>query len=147
MPYGHHGLALVGGVRAALCVRRGDVAGAEQALARAYPAAVECGDMQILALVAVIAAGLAELHGRPRDVAVILGAASRLRGAHDRTDPQVRDMAGKSRAALGDEQFAAAYEMGWELDGQTAVAQVDPARLRRAALPAPDRTGTQARRA
>ncbi len=128
---GDHGQTLVGSVRASLCLERGDAAGAEAALAPAYAAAVRSRDMPILAMVAVIAARLAEFSGRHRDVAFLLGAAARLRGAHDRTDRQIHALAGRSRAALGEDVFAEAYQSGWQLDGKTASAQVDPARLRR----------------
>jgi len=148
VPYADHGTALVGSVRASLCVRLGDPAGAEEALVRAYAAALESSDMPILAVVAVAAAGLAQLYGRHHDVALLLGAAARLRGTHDRTEPQINEMAGRSRAALGDEGFAQAYEAGWQLDGKAALARVDPARLRREALPAADSApSARARRA
>jgi hypothetical protein len=130
----------------------GDPAGAEEALVRAYAAAVESHDMPILAMVAVTAAGLADVHGRPGETARLLGAAARLRGTHDHTDLQVRELSRRSRAALGDDGFTTAYGMGWELDGKTALAETDPARLRRAALPAgdsaiPSEAPAQARRA
>jgi hypothetical protein len=54
-----------------------------------------------------------------------------LRGAHDRTDRQVRELTRAGQAALGGEAFAAAYREGWELDGKAAVTEVDPARLHR----------------
>ena len=57
--------------------------------------------------------------------------ASRLRGAHDRTDRQVRDLTRRGRTALGEEAFAAAYGKGWELDRKTAVSETGPARLPR----------------
>jgi ATP/maltotriose-dependent transcriptional regulator MalT len=139
-----HGRALTGSVRALLCVAQGDGPGAEAALARAYAAALETHDMPILSMVAVTAAGLADLYGEHRESARLLGAAARLRGAHDRTDPQIRELSRKGREALGEDAFADAYRSGWELDGKTASTQVDPARLRRVALPAPD---PQARRA
>ncbi|MFI6737602.1 BTAD domain-containing putative transcriptional regulator [Nonomuraea sp. NPDC050451] len=128
---GDHARTLVGSVRAALCLETGDLAGAEKALEKAYAAALETRDLPILSLVAVNAAALAEAHGRHHESAVLLGAASRLRGAHDRTDRQVRELTRRGRAALGEEAFAAAYGKGWELDGKTAVTEVDPARLRR----------------
>jgi ATP/maltotriose-dependent transcriptional regulator MalT len=131
LPFGgDHGQALVGSVRASLCLKWGDTAGAEVALARAYAAAVESRDMPILSIVAVTAAGLAEHYGRHRDVAVMLGAASRLRGTHDRTDRQILAMISRSRAALGEDAFAEAYQTGWQLESKAASAQVDPARLR-----------------
>ena len=132
---GDHGGAIIGSVRASLCVQTGDGPGAEAALARAYTAALGSRDMPIMALVAVTAAGLAGLYGRHRDTALLLGAASRLRGAHDRTDPQVGMLSEQSRAALGEDHFAEAYEMGWNLEGKAALERVDPARLHREALP------------
>ena len=52
----------------------------------------------------------------PPGVAGTVGrAASRLRGAHDRTDPQVRDLTRRGRAALGGDAFDAAYGRGWAL--------------------------------
>ncbi|WP_431914415.1 BTAD domain-containing putative transcriptional regulator [Nonomuraea jabiensis] len=126
-----HVRTLVGNVRASLCLELGDLAGAERMLARAYAAALEARDLPILSLVAVNAAVLAEAHGRHDESAVLLGAASRLRGTHDRTDQQVRELTRRGRAVLGEEAFAAAYAKGWELDGKTAVIEVDPARPRR----------------
>jgi hypothetical protein len=90
--------------------------------------------MPILAMAAVSAAGLAELYGRHRDAAYLLGTAARLRGTHDWTDLQVREVSGRSRAALGDGGFTEAYDSGWQLDGTVALTQADPARLRRIEL-------------
>lgn len=128
---GHHARTLVGSVRTSLCLELGDLAGAETMLEKAYAAALETRDLPILSLVSVNAAALAEAHGRHHESAVLLGAASRLRGTHDRTDRQVRELTRRGRAALGEGAFAAAYGKGWELDGKTAVTEVDPARLRR----------------
>ncbi|GAA4616295.1 BTAD domain-containing putative transcriptional regulator [Actinoallomurus liliacearum] len=128
---GDHARTLAGSVRASLCLETGDLAGAERALETAYAAALETRDLPILALVAVTAAAFAEAQGRHHESAVLLGAASRLRGAHDRTDRQVRELTRRGRAALGEEAFAAAYGKGWELDARMAVTEVDPARLRR----------------
>ncbi|RJQ81194.1 AfsR/SARP family transcriptional regulator [Pseudonocardiaceae bacterium YIM PH 21723] len=123
------GQALIGAVRGALCLELGDGPGAAEALGRACAAAVTAGDMPIAATVAVPVAGLAALRGRHRDAAVLLGAAARLRGAHDHTDPQVRALSDRGRAALGDEPFAEAYEFGWYLDVPAALARVDPAQV------------------
>ncbi|WNV85634.1 BTAD domain-containing putative transcriptional regulator [Umezawaea sp. Da 62-37] len=128
---GDHVRTLIGTVRASLCLELGDPDGADRALTKAYTAALRTRDLPIMSLVAVNAAALAEAHGRHRESAVLLGAASRLLGAHDRTDPQVRALTRRGRAALGGDAFAAAYAEGWELDGRTAAAEVDPARLRR----------------
>ena len=128
---GDHARTLACGARAALCLETGDPAGAERELAKAYATALQTRDLPILALVTVNAAALADARSRHHEAAVLLGAASRLRGAHDRTDRQVRALTRSGRAALGEEAFATAYGKGWELDRRTAVAQVDPARLSR----------------
>ncbi|HEX4508821.1 MAG TPA: hypothetical protein VH328_02035, partial [Burkholderiaceae bacterium] len=128
---GGHGQVIVSSVRASLCVRRGDAEGTEVALARAYGAALESRDLPIMALVAVSEAELAGLRGRHRDVAQLLGAAARLRGTHDLSDPRIQEMAAHGRTALGEDVFAAAYQDGWQLDGKTASLQVNPARPRR----------------
>jgi hypothetical protein len=139
---GDHGRAIAGTVRASLNVEVGDLAGAQRALTGAYTAAVESRDKPILAFVAVAAAGLAERQGHPGEAARLLGAAARLRGSHDRSDPNIREVTTRSRAALGEQSFTAAYGEGFDLDGKSASAQVDPARLRRGELPP-----AQARRA
>jgi tetratricopeptide (TPR) repeat protein len=135
---GDHGRAIAGTVRASLNVETGDLAAAQRALAGAYKAAVESRDKPILAFVAVTAAGLAERQGNPGEAARLLGAAARLRGSHDPTDPNVRTVSVRIQAALGEAGFAEAYGNGFDLDGQSASVQVDPARWSR---------GIQARRA
>ncbi|GAA0464716.1 SARP family transcriptional regulator [Paractinoplanes deccanensis] len=134
---GDHGRALAGGVRASIHIERGDPAGAARALAEAYEAALETQDMPVMSMVAVTGARLAELYGRERDAAVLLGAAARLRGAHDRTDPQIRELSARARKAIGGEAFAEAYSKGFELDGKAALTRVDPALLGRPGLPQP----------
>lgn len=74
-------------------------------------------------------AGLAALYGQYRDVAVLLGAAARMRGAQDRADPQVRTLSERGRAALGDDRFAESYETGRRMDAQAALARSDPTLL------------------
>ncbi|WP_460443761.1 BTAD domain-containing putative transcriptional regulator [Amycolatopsis cihanbeyliensis] len=140
---GGHEQALIGVVRGVLCLEAGDGPGAEQALNRAYAAAVDSNDMPILATVAVTVAGVAALYGRYRDMAALLGAAARLRGAHDRTDPQVRALSDRGRAELGDEGFATEYEKGWQLAPLAALTSANPARLRNTApRPNAEDTGT-----
>ncbi|BBH69988.1 hypothetical protein ACTI_66730 [Actinoplanes sp. OR16] len=122
-----HGRALAGSVRAGLCVARGDLAGADEALREAYAAALDTRDRPMLAVVAVQSAWLAAAQQDHHAAAVLLGAASRLRGTRDRTDPQVRELTGRGHAALGAEGFASAYAKGWELTIQAAVRETDPA--------------------
>jgi predicted ATPase/DNA-binding SARP family transcriptional activator len=122
-----HGQALVNTARAALCLALGDGPGAASALARAYAGAVGSMDMPVVASVAVTAAGLFALHGRHHDVALVLGAAARLRGAHDPTDPQVQALTEQARSALGAQPFDAAYEQGWQLSTAAALRTTDTA--------------------
>jgi hypothetical protein len=126
-----HARTLVAGARAAFCLAQGDLAGADKALRAAYAAALVARDLPILSLVTVYTAALAEALGRRHELAVLLGVAARLRGAHDLTDPQVRELTRRVRAASGEDEFAAAYAQGWELDAETAVTEADPASLSR----------------
>ncbi|MGW4062637.1 BTAD domain-containing putative transcriptional regulator [Amycolatopsis sp. NPDC004747] len=125
----HHARALIAGARSALCLALGDRPGAEKAALEAYAAALAARDLPILSLVTVHTAALAEALGRPRESAVLLGTAARLRGAHDHTDPQVRALTGRGRAALGEDGFAVAYAEGWAPAAPAAVTAADPARL------------------
>ncbi|MFI6448916.1 BTAD domain-containing putative transcriptional regulator [Kitasatospora sp. NPDC050543] len=128
---GDHARTLIGTARASFRLRTGDPTGAQQALTTAHAAALRTRDLPILAVVAVHTAALADALELHHQAAVRLGVASRLRGTHDRTDPQVRDLTRSARAALGADSFAAAYGKGWELDHRTAVTEADPARLSR----------------
>ncbi|MER6004886.1 BTAD domain-containing putative transcriptional regulator [Nonomuraea angiospora] len=121
-----HARTLVGCARAALCLALGDLPGADKALREAYAAALATRELPILSQVTVNTAALAETRGRQHESAVLLGVAARLRGAHDHTDPQVRELTRRGQAALGGEEFAAAYAKGWKLDAKTAVTAADP---------------------
>lgn len=127
-------------MRGTIRLARGDGPAAERSLRRAYTAALGSGDMPIVATVAVGVAGLAALRGRHRDTATLLGAAARLRGAHDRTDPQIRTLTARSRALLGDEPFTEAYEAGRQLDVPTALSRADPHDCAVSRRPDPPRT-------
>ncbi|MFE2373714.1 BTAD domain-containing putative transcriptional regulator [Streptomyces sp. NPDC059398] len=126
---GDHGRALVGTVRAELCLGLGDGPAAARALSQAYAAAVTSQDLPIVATVAVTVAGLAALYERHHDVAVTLGAAARLRGADDSTEPQIRALSTRARAGIGDAGFAEAYAAGRQLDEPAAIERADPALL------------------
>ncbi|MFJ6673077.1 BTAD domain-containing putative transcriptional regulator [Actinosynnema sp. NPDC091369] len=122
-----HTRAQVATARAALRLALGDLPGADEALREAYSAALATRELPVLAPVAVHVAALAGTRGQHRGAAVVLGAAARLRGAHDHTDPRVRELTRRGRAALGADEFAAAYARGWELDASSAVTAADPA--------------------
>ncbi|MEV8441871.1 BTAD domain-containing putative transcriptional regulator [Actinosynnema sp. NPDC051121] len=126
-----HVRTLVGNARAALRLALGDLPSADKALREAYAAALATRELPALALVTVTTAALAETRGRPHESAMLLGTAARLRGTHDQTDPQIRELTRRGQATLGGEEFAAAYAKGWELDAKTAVTAADPARLPR----------------
>ncbi|GAB7044592.1 MULTISPECIES: AfsR/SARP family transcriptional regulator [Catenuloplanes] len=113
-----HARALAGGVRAALLLARDDVAGADAVLAAAHAAAVATGELPVVAGVTVWAAAVADRRGRSYESAVLLGTAARLRGADDRTDPLVRDLTRRCRAALGEDTFGAAYADGRGPEGR-----------------------------
>ncbi|GAA2558211.1 BTAD domain-containing putative transcriptional regulator [Winogradskya consettensis] len=122
-----HVQALAGSVRVLLCQALGDPDGAEKALVAAYTAAEETRDLPIQSLVAVSAAALADGHGRHHDAAVLLGTAARLRGAHDRNDPQIRELTRRARAALGEIAFATAYGSGFSTEPSAAARRPRPA--------------------
>ncbi|GAA2557919.1 BTAD domain-containing putative transcriptional regulator [Winogradskya consettensis] len=119
-----HARTLVGNARAALCLARGDLSGVDSALQEAYAAALATRELPVLSLVTVNAAALADARGLRERSAMLLGTAARLRGTHDHTDPHVRELTERGRAALGPEGFATAYAQGWELDTEAAVAVV-----------------------
>ncbi|TCB97300.1 AfsR/SARP family transcriptional regulator [Micromonospora zingiberis] len=123
--------ALVGTTRAALCLALGDLPGADTAVREAYAAALATRELPALSPVTVNTAALAATRGRQHESAMLLGAAARLRGTHDHTDPQVRELTQRGKAALGPDEFAAAYAKGWQLDPQAATIAADPARLLR----------------
>ncbi|GIE77006.1 SARP family transcriptional regulator [Actinoplanes philippinensis] len=109
---GGHARALLSGTRAAYLLARDDPPGAERALAVATAAAEATGELPLLARLTVQRAAVADRRGRPHESAVLLGVAARLRGAHDRTDPQVRELTRRATAALGQDGFTAAYAQG-----------------------------------
>ncbi|MEW1780382.1 BTAD domain-containing putative transcriptional regulator [Streptomyces sp. NPDC086777] len=128
---GEHGRALIATVRGELWLEHVDGPAAAHALHDAYAAALHSQDLPIVATVAVTVAGLAALYEQHHDVAVVLGAAARLRGAHDPTDPHIRALRSRTEAVLGETAFNTAYSAGWDLDMPAALSRVDPALVRR----------------
>ncbi|WP_330275951.1 AAA family ATPase [Lentzea sp. NBC_00516] len=120
-----HARTQAGNARAALCLASGDLPGADQALRRAYAAALTTNELPVLSSVTVHTAAFAATCGQQHRSAFLLGVAARLRGAHDTTDPQIRALTREGEAALG-EEFAAAYAKGWELDATSALSAADP---------------------
>jgi predicted ATPase/DNA-binding SARP family transcriptional activator len=98
---------------------------AEEHLRAAHAQALLTADRPILAAVGLSAAHWRRELGRPREAAVLLGAATRLRGAEDPTNPTVAELTGSLRELLGD-GFDAAYAEGRELTPEEATELIDP---------------------
>jgi predicted ATPase len=110
-----------------IAVLDGDLDAARRHLQVAYPAALATEDLPIAALVGVALAALATAVGDGTGAAEILGAAARLRGAEDRTQPDVARMTAHLRGTLGDEAFEAAIAAGRRQDRDGALRRLDPA--------------------
>jgi predicted ATPase/DNA-binding SARP family transcriptional activator len=123
---------IVAGVRASaalIAVAADDPDTAREHLQLAYPAALGTGDGPIAALAGVAVAAFASLVGEASAAAEALGAAARLRGAADGTDPEIARLTAHLRAALGDEAYEAAFRSGRWRDRDAALRLLDPARL------------------
>jgi predicted ATPase/DNA-binding SARP family transcriptional activator len=123
-----HAAAIVGATTAIVAVQAGDLAQATADLARAFPLAVLTGDMPVVGMVGVSVGWLAAAMGRCADAAEILGAAARLRGSADATDPSIAEVTSRLRAALGDE-FDELFAAGRAVDKAAAIARIDPTGL------------------
>jgi tetratricopeptide (TPR) repeat protein len=134
-----HARAFVEVLKALLALEDGDAAAVESNLAAAFATAVGTTDMPILAMVGVVAAAVAARHDRPTDAAEYLGAAAVLRGAEDRSNPEVKRLVEALRATLGEEAFTTAYGRGHALSSEAAVARIGTGG---AAPPGPPALGT-----
>ena len=84
-----------------------------------------------MAVAGVGMAALAQAVGAAATGAIMLGAAARVRGSDDMTDPAVALLTGDLQHALG-EEFAEKYSEGKGLAVARAVAALAPERLRSA---------------
>ena len=89
LPQQGHGRALVEALAATLAAEREDFEEAERALAEAHTLALATEDMPILAAVAVAAAAIAVRRDDRDAAAELLAAATAVRGADDRTNPEI----------------------------------------------------------
>jgi tetratricopeptide (TPR) repeat protein len=96
-------------------------------LAGAFPAALGTEDLPIVAHVGVAVASLAAHDGDATGAAQLLGAAARLRGSEDLTNPEIARLTATLRAVLGDDGFTAAFAIGRALDRAAATARLAPA--------------------
>jgi predicted ATPase/DNA-binding SARP family transcriptional activator len=133
-----HAHAMTANGAALVEVEAGDRDAALAMMADAYPVAVGTRDMPIVAILGVTLASFEHLCGRPIESAEILGAAARLRGAEDRTHPQVARLTASLRERLGGDAFDTAFARGRALSQREALARIDPARIPPSAKPGAD---------
>ncbi|HEU5000436.1 MAG TPA: BTAD domain-containing putative transcriptional regulator [Lapillicoccus sp.] len=126
---GAHGLALMSSMLVILDLELGQVDAAAKCAAVGYRASLATKDLPILAGLGTAVARLAAAFGRDEDAAERLGAAARVRGIEDPTDPTVVRLTRELTEALGAQGFADAYERGWSLTKEAAAERLDPASL------------------
>jgi predicted ATPase/DNA-binding SARP family transcriptional activator len=123
--YHAHGAAVGHAAAAALALRLGCEADADEHVVVGYRQALLTNDRPILAAVGLAVSGWARDRGRPSEAAVLVGASARLRGTDDPTSPLVIRLTEALRADLGAE-FDACYAEGLALDAAAATARIDP---------------------
>ena len=123
-----HAMAVVGSITALVAIRSGDLGLAMADLRGIYPVAVGTADMPVIAAVGVSVACLAAALDRGGDAAVILGAAARLRGSDDASEPIIADLTTRLRGRNGCD-FDENYSSGKALDREGAIARIDPGLL------------------
>ncbi|MDO9355503.1 MAG: tetratricopeptide repeat protein, partial [Solirubrobacteraceae bacterium] len=124
-----HVHAMVYSIAAVIDLEDGEPHRARERLAIAYPAGVGTSDLPILAMVATAVARLALHDGKARDAAEILGAAARMRGSADLSNPEVARLRARLTDELGETTFAELFEAGHALDREAGAARVDPTKL------------------
>ncbi len=102
---------------------------ARERLIEAHAMAIGTKDMPVVAQVAIAVALYAVALRADLQAAEILGAAARLRGGDDPTQPEIKALGVKLRSAFGDDEYEAAYARGRALDKDAAIARTDPACL------------------
>ncbi|MET0865378.1 MAG: hypothetical protein ABWZ98_13680, partial [Nakamurella sp.] len=123
-----HMAALVGTMTAMVAIAAGDLSLAMRDLTVTYPLAVGTQDLPIVSNTGVAIATLGAALGHPADAAEMLGAAARLRGSDDRSDPPITNLTAALVGELGAE-FDVLYEGGKGLDRAAAIARLDPVLL------------------
>ena len=126
---GAHGQALLATMVTLLGVELGELDAALKSATTGYSAAVATKDMPILAGNGTATARLALAYDRCEDAAELLGAAARVRGVEDPTEPTIAELFATLPGRLGEEAFAAAYNRGWLLAKEDAATRLDPASL------------------
>jgi len=124
-----HMAALVGTMVAMVAITTGDLTLAMRDLTTTYPLAVGTQDLPIVSNTGVAVATLGAALGRTADAAEMLGAAARLRGSDDRSDPPIATLTAALLGELGGGGFEQSYSRGKALDRAEAIARLDPALL------------------
>ncbi|HEX4700248.1 MAG TPA: BTAD domain-containing putative transcriptional regulator [Actinomycetes bacterium] len=132
-----HGAAVGWAAVAEVEVRLGDVATAQGYAATAYRMAVMTNDLPIVAVTGIATAAVAAAMGQYSDAAELIGAASRLRGSDDPTQPMIAQLVERVREQLGTAAYEKPLAVGRAMDRAEAVARLDPATLRAAAPAGP----------
>ena len=132
-----HGAAVGWAAAAEVEVRLGDVATARGYAATAYRMAVMTNDLPIVAVTGIATAAVAAAMGRYADAAQVIGAASRLRGSDDPTQPEIAQLVERVREQLGTSAYEQAVAAGRAMDRAEAVTRLDPATLLAGAPAAP----------
>jgi predicted ATPase/DNA-binding SARP family transcriptional activator len=125
-PLQNHGLAITLAVAAKHHLLDGDLEQGDRSLARAYETALETRDMPIVAAAGCVTAMRAVLAGDPVDAAERLGAAARLRGTPDETQPDIAELTARLRGELGDDEFERIFEDGRSLQRDPAIDRLRP---------------------
>jgi len=120
-----------------IAVDDGDLETARAHLEVAYPAAVETEDLPIAALVGVAVAAFASRVGDATAATEILGAAARLRGGEDRTDPDIARLSAHLRETLGADAYDAAFAAGRWQQRDAALRRLDPSTVGAPLRPGP----------
>jgi ATP/maltotriose-dependent transcriptional regulator MalT len=124
-----HVAAIVLAFASKVSLDNGEFESAAEQLTEAYRYACGTKDMPILAIVGVARALYLAKTDRFVDSAKALGAAARLRGSADPTQPAISSLSTTLRAQLGDAVFDTAFESGRDLEVAAARTFLDPAEL------------------
>jgi predicted ATPase/DNA-binding SARP family transcriptional activator len=124
-----HITAVVRSATAAVALQVGDLELARSDLEAGYQSAADTEDLPILASMGVSVAALAAELGQYRQATRILGAAARLRGGNDFTDPLIARTLQLVRAHWPEDE-AAAYQQAKALPVADCIALLDPVALR-----------------
>jgi predicted ATPase/DNA-binding SARP family transcriptional activator len=131
LPAVHPAKAHVGAIALAFAAKLtlddDDTETAAEQLAEAYRYGNATKDMPIVAIVGVALALYLVKANRFADAAKALGAAARLRGSADPTQPAIATLTIALRAQLGNAEFDAAFATGRDLDVAAARHFLDPA--------------------